>query len=395
MAIRLKTEEGTEFSFDTVGEFMEFKKQLDEEEASKELEAEIEVPKSEPKFEVGDKIRVVSADDGSESPYHGFSIGSIGEVEEVCENGKLEVFNGSFHQTLLSHHYEKVESLGKDSNGEDLYEGDFVTGTEGNEYGNTNDKVVMEVLGAGESPLFKEANITVSIVGYEASYRVDSSQFIKLSDNLDEAKAKFDEIKAEGEDELLPIGTEVRMLSHSTCGDLRPGDIGTITDTDEGCFSGLVYSVRVLRGGAGAGHGWVKKEDVEVFEFQTEFKVGDKVEVVGNRAWHNVAEGEVREITRVDSEEPKYNLSENSSGSWAHSDDIEHVHSPTEFKTGDIVKVTESFEDTFKDRVTCGAVYNYDENLVFGEPFVGTVFLGDNKDKIELVCRAEDRLDKY
>src|SRR5699024_11756312 len=58
---------------------------------------------------------------------------------------------------------------------------------------------------------------------------------------------------------------------------------------------------------------------------ETEFKVGDKVRVVGNRTRHDVEAGEVREITRVDSEEPKYNLSKYSCGSWAYTEDIELV----------------------------------------------------------------------
>lgn len=87
-----------------------------------------------------------------------------------------------------------VEPIGKDVNGEDLNEGDYVTGSEGNEYLNTNGKVVMEVLGAGKSPLFDEANISVRIIGNSSSYTVDSTKFIKLSDNLDEAKSKFDEL---------------------------------------------------------------------------------------------------------------------------------------------------------------------------------------------------------
>lgn len=195
MGIKLKTEEGAEFSFDTVAEFMEFKKQIDAEEASKETESAIE-------------------EDASE------------DVEEP---------------------------LGKDANGEDLYKGDFVTGTEDNDYGYTNSTVDMEVMGKGSSILDEEANIRVRILGESSTYGVDSSKFVKLSDN--------------------------------------------------------------------------------------------------------------------------------------------HAEDEHEFHTGDIVKATESFTDIFGDRVSCGAVYNYDENLLYGEPFVGTVFLGDNKDKIELVCRADDRLD--
>lgn len=138
-----------------------------------------------------------------------------------------------------------------------------------------------------------------------------------------------------------------------------------------------------------------ESDECEVPEKTPKFEVGDKVRVVGNNYGHLIDIGEVREITSVDSDEPKYRLSEISTGFWAGTSDIEHVHSSPKFGTGDVVKVTESFSDILGDRAICGAVYNYDENLSHGEPFVGSVFLGDNIDKIELVCRAQDRLDKY
>lgn len=259
MAINLKTEEGMEFSFDTVEELMDFKRQLDADEASKESEDEIEVPENESKLEVGDKVRIVSSEDGTGWPYHYHDVGSVGKVVSKQDFGRIEVEVGGETQYLLPRHY------------------------------------------------------------------------VKLSDKLDEAKTKFEEING---------------------------------------------------------------EDVEVVENEQEFKVGDKVRVVGNDYGHWMELGELREIKEVDLDEPKYNLSGSSCGYWASTSDIEPAHSSTKFGTGDVVKVTESFEDIFGDRVSCGAVYNYDENLLYGEPFVGTVFLGDNRDKIELVCRAEDRLDK-
>ena len=204
MAIKLKTEEGLEFSFDTVAEFMEFKKKMEEEEASKELTSEpiedtsddeIEVPGTEPKLEAGDKVRVVSAEDESDTPYHYLDVGSVGKVVGKKQFGGIIVKADGRSQCLLPHHYVKLEPLGKDVNGEDLYEGDYVTGSKENEYTYTGDTEVMEVLGYGESPLSEEANIQVKIDGDCTRYNVDSSKFIKLSDNLDEAKAKFNEIK--------------------------------------------------------------------------------------------------------------------------------------------------------------------------------------------------------
>src|SRR5699024_11180220 len=107
---------------------------------------------------------------------------------------------------LLPHHYEKVESLGKDANGEDLFVGDMVTGINDDDYYFTNSTVDMEVLGEGSSFIDEEANIRVRIIGETNTYDVDSSKFVKLSDNLDEANDKFDDINGEGERKLLPVG---------------------------------------------------------------------------------------------------------------------------------------------------------------------------------------------
>ena len=147
MVIKLKTKEGLEFSFGTVAEFMEFKKKMEEEEASKELTSEpiedtsddeIEVPGTEPKLEAGDKVRVVSAEDGTETPYHHINIGSVVEVVSNQSRGGVEVVEDGVHQYLLPGHFEKVEPLGKDANGEDLFVGDMVTGINADDYYFTN-----------------------------------------------------------------------------------------------------------------------------------------------------------------------------------------------------------------------------------------------------------------
>src|SRR5699024_2296345 len=147
--------------------------------------------------EVGDKVMIVSSEDGTDLPYHYLNVGSVGKVVGKKQFGGIIVEADGRSQCLLPHHYVKLEPLGKDVNGEDLYEGDYVTGSKENEYAYTGDTEVMEVLGYGESPLCEEANIQVKIggdwTGY--NYNVDSSKFIKLSDNLDEAMAKFNEIK--------------------------------------------------------------------------------------------------------------------------------------------------------------------------------------------------------
>lgn len=328
MAIKLKTEEGFEFSFDTVEELMEFKRQLDADEASKESEDEIEVPENESKLEVGDKVRIVSSEDGTDTPYHYHDVGSVGKVVSLQQYGRIAVEVDCETQYLLPHHYEKVEPLGKDANGEDLFVGDMVTGINADDYYFTNSTVDMEVLGEGSSFINEEANILVRIIGETNTYSVDSSKFLKLSDKLDEAKTKFEEING---------------------------------------------------------------EDVEVVEDEHEFKVGDKVRVVGNRARHDVDEGEVREITRVDSEEPKYNLSKYSCGSWAHSEDIKLAEEDKQkIEVGDLVYVRESFTDSFGDEVKIGT---YAKVRGFGSNLFLTGVLVENKeqlDKLVLVAKKED-----
>lgn len=197
MVIKLKTEEGLEFSFDTVDELMDFQKQMGARLTSKETEntSNEDTSEDENDVEVGDKVRIVSSEDGTDTPYHYLNVGSVGKVVGKKKFGGIIVEADGRSQCLLPHHYVKLEPLGKDVNGEDLYEGDYVTGSKENEYSYTDDTEVMEVLGYGESPLCEEANIQVKIDGDWIEYNVDSSKFIKLSDNLDEAMAKFNEIK--------------------------------------------------------------------------------------------------------------------------------------------------------------------------------------------------------
>ena len=256
MAINLKTEDGLEISFGTVDEFMEFKKRMDEEEDSKETESSSDETASEPK------------------------------------------------------------SLGQDANGEDLYVGDLVTGSEDNEYYYTDSTVDMEVLGEGSSIMNEEANIRVRIIGESDTYGVDSSKFIKLSDASEK-------------------------------------------DLDE----------------------------------ETEFKVGDKVRVVRNRARHDVEAGEVREITRVDSEEPKYNLSKYSCGSWAYTEDIELVEEEQkDIEYGDIVYVKESITDSYGDTVEPGTYYRV--GILDGRLLVSGVLVEHESqlDNLVLVAKNEDIL---
>lgn len=66
----------------------------------------------------------MSADDGTSIPYHGFIIGSTVEVTEVYGNGRINAYNGIFHQTLLPHHCEK--GVVEESSPTEFEDGDLV-----------------------------------------------------------------------------------------------------------------------------------------------------------------------------------------------------------------------------------------------------------------------------
>lgn len=162
---------------------------------------------------------------------------------------------------------KRAEPLGKDANGEDLFEGDYVTGVEDSQYSITSPNAICEVESDSVVKLIQTTDeIFESRYEGESFAHIDLKDFVKLSDNLDEAKAKFDELN------------------------------------------------------------------------------GEELEV-----------------------------------------------SSTGFRTGDIVKVTKTFEDSHGDKAHGGEILEYDD--AWPKTFVGLVFVEDNLDKLQLVCRKEDRKD--
>lgn len=141
-------------------------------------------------------------------------------------------------------------------------------------------------------------------------------------------------------------------------------------------------------------------DDCGVPDKEPKFEVGDKVKVVNNLSGGH-PEGTVGVIERVDYDDGTFDYEVDPEHGSPYNYTLYHDEeelestkdSPTEFRTGDIVKVTEPFRDHFGDWAAGGAVYDYDENLEDGKPFVGMVYLGDNLDKLRLVCRKEDRKD--
>src|SRR5699024_1033178 len=122
------------------------------------------------KFKVGDRVRIVN-DKEDAGYYHSHNVGDIGTVigidGDVKHDSRKDIGRGTTpynvevpgraaqylvevpgrsDQYLAAKDIEKVESVGKDANGDDLYVGDLVTGIEDNVYRLTTDEALMEVV---------------------------------------------------------------------------------------------------------------------------------------------------------------------------------------------------------------------------------------------------------
>lgn len=150
---------------------------------------ECENTEKEPKFKVGDKVRVVSAEDGTDTSYHGFRIGSTVEVKEVYGNGKVEAYNGSFHQTLLPHHCKKEDV--EESSPTEFQTGDIVRATEdvvgfGGNYYTYNAGELLEVQTGGSGAIclvkdsWKGAYVSENLANIELVCRKEDRKDIEL-----------------------------------------------------------------------------------------------------------------------------------------------------------------------------------------------------------------------
>src|SRR5699024_8362758 len=172
MAIKIKTDEGTVIEFDTVEEFTEFQQAggVVGGEGAVGCVDEKCVEDTTPKIEVGDKVRIVNGKEDA-GYYHSHNVGDISTVISIDGDVKhdsrkdigrvhtpynvevpgraaqyLVEVPGRADQYLAAKDIEKVESVGKDANGDDLDVGDLVTGIEDNVYRFTTDEALMEVV---------------------------------------------------------------------------------------------------------------------------------------------------------------------------------------------------------------------------------------------------------
>ena len=130
------------------------------------------------------------------------------------------------------------------------------------------------------------------------------------------------------------------------------------------------------------------------------FEIGDKVRVVSNLNGGHPA-GTVGVIKSVDYDCDTFEYGVKSEHGSPYNFTLYHYDrelesskdSPTEFRTGDIVKVTETFVDSYGDILHVGDLHRFGK-LSSGRVCISAVFVdGDNIDKLQLVCRKEDRKD--
>lgn len=142
-------------------------------------------------------------------------------------------------------------------------------------------------------------------------------------------------------------------------------------------------------------------DECENAETEPKFEVGDKVRIISNKddtdiLFHRFRIGSIVTITDVLS----IDRLDATNGDFSqvlcreHCEKIEDTEEyPTEFRAGDIVKVAETFEDSYGDALYSGDLHMFGK-LSSGRVCISAVFVdGDNIDKLQLVCRKEDRKD--
>lgn len=137
-------------------------------------------------------------------------------------------------------------------------------------------------------------------------------------------------------------------------------------------------------------------------EKESKFEVGDKVKVVNNLS-EGHPEGTVGVIDSVSyySDEDNHSYGVDPERGSPHNftlyhDEVELEYSedsPTEFEDGDLVRVTESFGDSYGDVAGINSILPVRIDGTGRVLGVGSVLIGDNVDKLRLVCRKEDRKD--
>lgn len=140
-------------------------------------------------FKVGDKVKITE----------GMRLGEVVTIKRLDEDGMpLVECEDGYRVYKNVYRMELIKSLGKDANGEDLYEGDLITGVEDNAYNQTTHKQLMSVEGEAQFPdgIFLR-NIEVKIrkdIVRDASiggeYSVLSTEFIKISEEEFDEKHK-------------------------------------------------------------------------------------------------------------------------------------------------------------------------------------------------------------
>ena len=261
-------------------------------------------------FKVGDKVRILDVD--LEDDFYAYemreTIDEIGTIRKIYDD-HVEVY---FEDDYWHYRFEDIEVL------------DFVPKYK------VGDKV--RILSDDISAFYNEGDVAEIIsVDYDDEY---------LTYELEHTWVEEDDIELVVEESEFNIGDRVKIVSmnggETESSIFEVGHIGTITEI--GGYHGLDANVVRLDNSM---IGWVDTEDLELIETEKEleFKVGDKVRIVGTKSVDFYEIGDIAEIISVDYgiTDLPYELEDD----WVNGDDLELVEDveEVELKVGDKVKI--------------------------------------------------------
>lgn len=361
----------------------------------------------EPTLKVGDKVRLT---DDLKPVTVNAEIGAIGEIVGEAPFSKRPSvdFSGCtpIHSQIADpSQLELVEPIAQDVNGEDLYEGDLVTGINDYEYYFTDSKAIMEVTEDGNPRRVGE--IKVSVVKHVnekfdgLTARVNPEYFVKTTE----------EDYYKKHNPVIEVGSKVIALKDGC--DITEGVVYTVnridTDGDYSFMDDETETNYFNHEENGITFRLATDEeiaDAECVDSEPKFKDGDKVRVVGNNnpiTHHRKigCEGEVKKVmpNKYGSKGHGYEFYPDDTtlaNQTIGEADLELVTDSKDFQDGDIVYVNEEFADLLGCVAEEGlyeVVVGLSGNRFVKQPLSLGMNVHGNEDKLTLVCRAEDRLD--
>lgn len=305
-------------------------------------------------FKVGDKVRLLNNEDPIVVNSEVGAIGTVVENDGIFEDEgvlKVEIENTRTHDTQYVDHtqVELVKPLAQDSNGEDLYDGDYVVAVEDNPYSVTDSDMLCRVTDKEpDNPGFMNVDMTVEITedGFLShkgeTFEVASKYFVKTTPEEFEASKQPKE-------PIFESGDYVKVKSlDGFMGGFSVGEIVRIVDGEVNEATGHIRVSKLSH----EWNGFPNLSDVEKIELTDRDKAFLKIG---------------REI-----------------GEFKHGD-LVHVDSDIIGRVGIVVRETGYYTITKSE--TPG------RPLMFNDGVRKKGFVEGRESQLTLICPAEQRLD--